>query len=156
MSMIINEENVIEGKGKNFEAISRFINSEPGTIELTETQNQMLERWIYVDSLLRIYNGIKSKAQIAIAIADKFSITVRHAINDIIHTEIIFASTRPLNKKFVIGVQIDFIASLIFKASEVDDWIGIAALEARLQSLIQQYPDIDNQKRVININVSII
>lgn len=108
-------------------------------IELTPKQEQLLERYKYADELIRL-NKYK-REQIANMIMAKFDLSRDTAYKDIVNAEYIFSSSYPLNKRYIIGLRIEFLQRKIRAAYALSDFAAAASLERVLQNYIADYPD---------------
>jgi hypothetical protein len=92
----------------NREAIELFLVSEEGSVQLTDKQREILQRWSYADELIRQQEIRKRETQAAM-IMRKFSVSRQTAYQDIVNAEAVFASSTPLNKRYRIQVRIEFL-----------------------------------------------
>jgi hypothetical protein len=99
-------------KDSNREAIELYLVSEEGSIDLTDQQKKLLLRWEYADELIR-QKEIRDRETQARMIMRKFEVSRTTAFQDIVNAEAIFASSTPLNKKYRIGLRIEFLEKKI-------------------------------------------
>jgi hypothetical protein len=92
----------------NRESIELYLVSEEGMVELTDQQKKLLKRWEYADELIRIQE-IRSRETIAQLIMKRFQVGRTTAFQDIVNAEGVFASSTPLNKKYRVGLRIEFL-----------------------------------------------
>lgn len=81
-----------------FKAILRFLTD--ADVKLRVEEESILKRWEHCDLLLRAKS--KTEQQIIDDIAERFSVSVYTARNDIYHTQNLFAKSRQINKKYLI------------------------------------------------------
>lgn len=81
-----------------FKAILRFLTD--ADVKLKVEEEFILKRWEHCDVLLRAKS--KTEQQIIDEIADKFTVSVHTARNDIYQTQQLFAKSRQINKKYLI------------------------------------------------------
>lgn len=143
------------------EVILRFKRSEPGTVELTEKQNEMLIRWTAADELIR--TQMFSREEVARQLMQRFEYSRDTAFSDMSNAEHVFFSSAPLHKGYEIGLRIELLKELIAKAagkwpiSKNDkgedvfntyiDYKAIAMLEKTLQGYYELYPTIREKGR---------
>lgn len=133
-------------KREAFVAIRRFMCD--GDITLRQDEEEILNRWIYADALLRA----KEKDEDAMIrdIADKFGISPTTARTDIANAQRLFADARKLNKKYLIHLHlqridedIQKIRKRLFKANTIDgkeiDSVPDAKETASLAKLFETY-----------------
>ena len=133
----------------NRDVIISYLQAEGDGIPLTDKQKELLERWSYADEMIRRNVGKKTREEIVNLIIARWSVNRPHklhratAYQDIVNAEYVFSSSTPLNKKYLIGLRIEFLERQIRQASLVPspDYYGIAALEKALAKYIELYPD---------------
>lgn len=99
-------------KDTNREVIELYLVSDPGSVELNDQQRQLLKRWEYADELIRI-KEIRTRELQAQMIMRLFNVSRTTAYQDIVNAEAVFASSTPLNKKYRIGLRIEFLEKKI-------------------------------------------
>jgi hypothetical protein len=99
-------------KDSNREVIENYLVSDPGTVELNDQQKVLLKRWEYADELIRI-KEIRTRELQAQMIMKVFGVSRTTAYQDIVNAEAVFASSTPLNKKYRIGLRIEFLEKKI-------------------------------------------
>jgi hypothetical protein len=85
-------------KREAFAAIKRFMCD--GDVQLKVEEENILNRWIYCDALLKAKED--DEDAIINKIADKFTVSTFTARNDIAFTQRLFAAARKINKKYLI------------------------------------------------------
>ncbi|MEP7375543.1 MAG: hypothetical protein ABI675_19515 [Chitinophagaceae bacterium] len=100
----------------NREVIEHYLVSDPGTVDLTELQKTLLKRWEYADELIR-RNELK-REEISRLIMIKFEVSRNTSYQDIVNAENVFASSTPLNKKYRIGLRIEYLENKIAQIYE--------------------------------------
>jgi len=108
-------------------------------IELTPKQAELLDRYKYADELIR-----KSKYRretIVNMIIAKYAVSRDTAFKDIINAEHLFSSSYPLNKRYLIGLRIEYLQSKIRILFKDKEYMAAAQLEKVLQNYIADYPD---------------
>jgi len=106
----------------NRETIQLHLQSEEGTVPLTDKQKELLTRWEYVDELVRI-NGIRGREVVAKMVMRRHQVSKQTAYQDIVNAEAVFASSTPLNKKYRIGLRIEFLEQ------KIDELYGMVKME---------------------------
>jgi hypothetical protein len=107
--------NLLDNKNRgdsNREVIELYLVSDPGTVELNDQQKQLLKRWEYADELIRI-KEIRTRELQSQMIMRLFNVSRTTAYQDIVNAEAVFASSTPLNKKYRIGLRIEFLEKKI-------------------------------------------
>jgi hypothetical protein len=107
--------NLLDNKNRgdsNREVIELYLVNDPGTVELNDQQKQLLKRWEYADELIRI-KEIRTRELQAQMIMRLFNVSRTTAYQDIVNAEAVFASSTPLNKKYRIGLRIEFLEKKI-------------------------------------------
>jgi len=127
--------------GSNREAIELYLQSDEGAIQLTDKQKLLLQRWTYADELIR-EGEIRSREVVAKMIIKKFDVSRATAFQDIVNAEQVFSSSTPLNKRYRIGLRIEFLEKQIDDLYEKQEYIAAAMLEKTLQKYYETYPDI--------------
>jgi hypothetical protein len=103
----------LRGKGDSHrETIELYLISETGAVELNEKQKLLLQRWEYADELIRL-KEIRDRETQAKMIMRKFDVSRTTAYQDIVNAENVFSSSTPLNKKYRIGLRIEFLEKKI-------------------------------------------
>lgn len=88
--------------------IELYLVSEEGSVQLDDTQKELLRRWEYADELIR--KNEMRRETIAKLIMLKFKPLSRTtAYQDIVNAEAVFASSTPLNKKYRVQLRIEFL-----------------------------------------------
>jgi hypothetical protein len=132
-------------------------------IELTAKQIEFLDRWKFADEKLREQKY--KREQIAQFIIGKYGVSRDTAFKDIVNAEYVFSSSYPMNKRYMIGLRIEFLIKKINEAYLDNDRMGAALLERVLEKYIEKYPDylpprtpkqivLNIQQNVFNINNS--
>lgn len=96
----------------NRESIELYLVSDEGSVELNETQKKLLKRWEYADELIRIQE-IRGRETIATLLMRRFTVSRTTAYQDIVNAEAVFSSSTPLNKKYRVGIRIEFLEKKI-------------------------------------------
>jgi hypothetical protein len=153
--MLKNKVARIETGDSNRDVIVSFLESDGEGIDLTDKQKELLERWSTADDLIRGNVGRKNREAIAMMLVSKYSIARCTAYNDIVNAEFVFSSSKPINKKYLIGLRIEFIISQIHAAQSVSDFSAVASLEKILQGYIELYPEtkVNQSPRTLIFNV---
>jgi len=108
-------------------------------IELTPKQTELLDRYKYADELIR--SGKYKRETVANMIIAKFAVSRDTAFKDIINAEHLFSSSYPLNKRYLIGLRIEFLQRRIRLLFKDKEYLAAAQLEKVLQKYISDYPD---------------
>lgn len=99
----------------NQEMIIEYLVSPPGTVELTEKQRELFERWKLADQLLRA--GRYTTKEVAQILAKQSDIAT--AWRDIDDARYVFGSTRKSNKTYLLQVHVERIEASIMLAKRV-------------------------------------
>jgi len=119
MKDLVKSDNRVDS---NRECIQLHLQSEEGTVPLTDKQKELLMRWEYVDELVRI-NGIRGREVVAKMVMRRHQVSKQTAYQDIVNAEAVFASSTPLNKKYRIGLRIEFLEQ------KIDDLYGMVKMD---------------------------
>ncbi len=129
-------------KREAFVAIRRFMMD--GDVTLREEEEKILNRWIYVDALLKSKEH-NEDAMIKKIVADH-KVSVYTARNDIQYTQRLFGDSRKVNKKYLIHLHLDridrdiqMIRSELFKKTKGHQSIPDAKEIAALAKLEEVY-----------------
>lgn len=90
-------------KREAFVAIRRFMMD--GDVTLREEEEKILNRWIYVDALLK--SKEHNEDGMIKNIMDNYAVSVYTARNDIQYTQRLFGDSRKINKKYLIHLHLD-------------------------------------------------
>lgn len=132
----------------NREAIELFLVSEEGSVELSEKQKQLLQRWQYCDELIR--RNEMTRESIAKLLMFKFKPLSRTtAYQDIVNTEAVFSSSTPLNKKYWIQNRIEF---LQMKISELYGMVQMKPMDEAGDQVKEEEEDIQDRLNRISAN----
>lgn len=143
----------LRSSDSNREAIELYLVSEPGTVTLTEKQEELLQRWKYADEVIR-KSETRKREVVAQLIMVKFGVSRQTAYQDIVNAEAVFSSSTPLNKKYRIQLRIEFLETKIDELFEAGDNMNAALLERTLQKYYEKYPDftpIRSPKKIVFI-----
>jgi hypothetical protein len=138
------------------EAIEQYLINGGEGVELTIAQQKILERYRFADEKIRQNNGRFKRSEIVQQIMAKFGVSRETAFKDIVNTEHIFCSSYPLNKRYEIGVQIEFFKDELRKAAEDKDRDAVAKIGKVLVSLYEIYPDVTPSRAKKNIVMQIV
>lgn len=100
----------------NRDIIEQYLVSDPGTVVLDDTQQKLLARWEYADELIRRHEH--KREEISRLIIHKYSVSRSTSYQDIVNAENVFASSTPLNKKYRIGLRIEYLEMKISQIYE--------------------------------------
>jgi hypothetical protein len=128
------------------EVILSWLESGGEAFELTEFQQKILLRLEYADEMIRRNLGKKNREEIANLIMGRWNVSRATAYKDIIDAEFVFSSSTPLNKKYMVGLQIEALNTDIRNARIANDYKAIAMLQRSLQKYIEMYPDEQHEK----------
>jgi hypothetical protein len=123
----------------NWEVIESYVVAGGEGIVLTDLQQKMYERWVFIDEKLR--QSKFRRYEIYNMVHVRFGVSVETARRDMVGAEMVFSSTTPLNKKYFIGARISKLEHWINIAAAMNDFEKVAKLEAILQKYIDIYPD---------------
>ena len=112
---------VISGEAKTDikDILVQYVASEPGTIELTQKQQEQLERAVEADRLMRTRRY--SRRQMELILAGKFKYSIDTARKDLLLAEHIWGRAVKRNKSYLISNHIDDIDDAIRAAREAGD-----------------------------------
>lgn len=77
------------------------------SLQLNDQQKELLRRWEFADEQIRKHE--MKRDTIARLIMFKFKVSRTTAYQDIVSAEAVFASSTPINKKYRIGLRIEFL-----------------------------------------------
>lgn len=118
-------------------------------VAITEYENKLLQRWIFADEKLR---ENKYKRQVVVnLICSLFKVGNDTAWRDVVNAEVVFCSTRPLNKKSINGRRIEYIESLIYKLVTDRDFETAVKWEKELREYLRMYPETERKQSPKNI-----
>lgn len=123
----------------NWEVIEQYLIAGGIGVHLTPLQERMLERWQFIDEKMR--QAKYRKYEIWGMVKSRFGVSIDTARRDMAGAELVFSSSSPLNKKYRIGVRIEFIERQISLAAASNDFKAVAMLESTLQKYYDIYPD---------------
>lgn len=126
----------------NREVIEQYLVAEEGTVDLTEKQKELLDRWTFADEKIRENNGKLKREGIANLIINRFGVNRSTAYQDMVNAEHIFSTSAPLNKRYRVALRIEFLENQIRLAATDNDHFSVAQLEKVLQKYYEQYPDL--------------
>jgi hypothetical protein len=132
----------------NFDVILLHLQSEEGSVVLNETQQTLLTRWQAADEYIR-RNEMRREA-IAKLIMGRFSVSRVTAYQDIVNAENLFASSTPLNKKYRIGLRIEFIE---MKIAELYDRVHMGPVDEAGNKIQDEEEDLSIKLQRIQNNV---
>ncbi len=138
------------GGDANRDTIRLYLQSEPGSVQLTDKQKELLARWSYADETIRS-TEVRKREVIAQMIMNKFTVSKQTAYQDIVNAEDVFSSSTPLNKKYRVQLRIEFLETKIDELYEAKEYIAAVMLEKTLQKFYQDYPDITPPRSPKNI-----
>ena len=125
----------------NREIILSYLEAGGEGIELTDLQTELLERWSRADELIKRNIGKKNREEIANILRSIYKYHRATAYKDIMDAEYVFASSKPWNKKYLIGLRIENCMKRIRDAQLSGDTKFEGVMEATLQKYIDMYPD---------------
>lgn len=131
----------LEREDSNRETILSYLESGGEGIELTDLQQSLLERWERADELIKRNIGKKNREEVANMLRSIYKYHRATAYKDMMDAEYVFASSKPWNKKYLIGIRIEYCMKRINEAREMGDAKLEATMEQTLQKYIEMYPD---------------
>ncbi|MBV9989390.1 MAG: hypothetical protein JO301_17050 [Chitinophagaceae bacterium] len=139
----------------NRDIILAYLEAGGENIELTDFQKTLLERWERADELIRRNVGKKKREEIANMLRSIYKYHRATAYKDMSDAEHVFASSKPLNKRYLIGIRIEECQRRIREAQISGDSVFEAMMEKTLQKYIEMYPDdiIDPGAKTIIYNI---
>lgn len=148
---------------ENREVIERYLQTGGEEAVLNELQQKLLERWRYADELIR--KNVYKREEITNRIISKFGVSRDTAFRDIVNAEFVFSSSAPLNKKYLIGLRIEYLQQLqknllyhkndkgeVEMVNDAEIYEVIARIEIVIQKYIDKYPDFTPPRSPKNIN----
>lgn len=126
-----------------------------GEVPLTEFQRELLERWERADELIKRNIGKKNREEIANMLRSIYKYHRATAYRDMMDAEFVFASSKPWNKKYLIGIRMEYCMKRIKDAQDIGDAKSEAAFEQLLQKYIEMYPDdiVDPGSQTVIFNI---
>ena len=136
---------------ETIETLTRFLQNggDEGGIPLSDKHSELLDRARYADEKLR-ENKLK-REEIANCLKTKYGISRDVAFKDIVTAESIFSSCYPLNKKYLVGLRIEFLQKKIDDCYIDKDTFNAVGLEKQLREYIKMYPDFEPPRSPKNI-----
>lgn len=131
----------LEREDSNRETILSYLESGGEGVELTDLQQSLLERWERADELIKRNIGKKNREEVANMLRSIYKYHRATAYKDMMDAEYVFASSKPWNKKYLIGIRIEYCMKRINEAREMGDAKLEATMEQTLQKYIEMYPD---------------
>lgn len=128
-----------EVANSHWEVIEQYLISGGESFELTEHQKQMYERWVHIDE--RLKSAKFRRFEIINEVSVRFNVSKETAKRDMVGCEMVFSSSYPLNKKYQIGVRINFLERMINLAAASNDFKSVEGLEKTLAKYYEMYPD---------------
>lgn len=129
----------LDPKAETKEVLVQYLVSEPGTIELTPKQQEMLERAEEADRLMR--KGDYTRMEMEQMLADKFGYSLNTARNDLYLAEHIWGNAHKRNKSYLMSGHIDLIDRLLIAAEQRKDWKNVNFLLAERTRAIKELPE---------------
>jgi hypothetical protein len=135
----------------NKDAILRYLENggDDELIVLTDVQKKLLDRWRFADEKIR--EKKYRREAIANFIMAKYQVTRDTAFRDMVSAEYVFSSSAPLNKKYWVGMRIEFLQNKINECYLLKDRMSAAHLEKTMQKYLEMYPDYSAPKSPKNI-----
>lgn len=135
----------------NRDTILRYLENggDDDLIMLTDLQKKLLDRWRFADEKIR--EKKYKRETIANFIMAKFNVTRDTAFRDMVSAEYVFSSSAPLNKKYWVGMRIEFLQNKINECYLLKDRMSAAQLEKVMQKYLEMYPDFSAPKSPKNI-----
>lgn len=135
----------------NRDTILRYLENggDDDLIVLNDVQKKLLDRYRFADEKIR--ERKYKRETIAKFIMAKYQVTRDTAFRDMVSAEYIFSSSAPLNKKYWVGMRIEFLQQKINDAYLHNDRIAAAQLEKVMQKYLEMYPDYSAPKSPKNI-----
>lgn len=131
----------VDREDNNREVILAYLEAGGVGIELSELQQKLLERWERADELIKRNIGKKNREEVANLLKSIYKYHRATAYKDMMDAEYVFASSKPWNKKYLVGIRIEYCMKRIKDAQESGDAKLEAAFEQLLQKYIEMYPD---------------
>ncbi|WP_438946751.1 hypothetical protein [Sediminibacterium sp.] len=135
----------------NRDTIVRYLENggDDDLIMLSDVQKKLLDRWRFADEKIR--EKKYKRETIANFIMAKYNVTRDTAFRDMVSAEYVFSSSAPLNKKYWVGMRIEFLQTKINECYLANDRISAAQLEKVMQKYLEMYPDYSAPKSPKNI-----
>lgn len=142
-------------KSTDIDIIEAYLQAGGEGIVLSPRQEKKLDILRFADEKIRQGNGRFKREEIAGMIRVTFGVSRDTAYKYIVNAEHIFSSSYPLNKRYEIGIRIEFLKEKIRFAAADNDWKAVAMMERVLENYYRQYPDIikTDTKKTLIMNV---
>lgn len=128
------------------EQVLRYVRSEAGEVTLTPTQQELMEKWRYVDELIK-KGEIRTREKLALHIMDHFSVSRDTAFRYMANAEYVWSSSYPMNKRYEIALRIDFVKEKIDVLYEKKCYKEAVSLEKVLKDYLDAYPQLREKQR---------
>lgn len=135
----------------NRDTILRYLENggDDDVIVLSDLQKKLLDRWRFADEKIR--EKKYKRETIANFIMAKYQVTRDTAFRDMVSAEYVFSSSAPLNKKYWVGMRIEYLQGKINECYLLKDRMSAAQLEKVMQKYLEMYPDYSAPKSPKNI-----
>lgn len=125
----------------NFSVIRQHLfDPDGGSIELTNEQQNALERWEAVINLKCVENF--TDKDIRLKLVENFGVSPITAYSDIGNAEALFAYNNAMNKRFRMFARIQFLEEKIHTLWIAEDYETASKLEATLFKYYEAYPEL--------------
>lgn len=142
---------------ENWEVIEQYLIAGGEGVELTDLQQRMYDRFEFIDEMLK--KAKFRRYEIVNMVSVKFGVSKDTARRDIVGAEMVYSSTFPLNKKYMIGIRINFLERQINLAAAANDFKSVEGLEKTLAKYLEMYPDSTTprspKKIIMNFNQTV-
>lgn len=134
LSLMLESEDKID----NREAIINYLITDPGTVQLSEKQQKLLERWEFADKQMR--SRKYRKPELLNILMKRFDIQRATANRDISDAQYVFSSVNKPNKNYLLAIHVDRIEDACVWAQQEGHFKLIPFLFAELTRAIKELP----------------
>lgn len=130
-----------EARTDTKDILVQYLVSEPGTVELTQKQQELLERATEADRLMR--SGRYSRRQMELMLCKKFDYSIDTGRNDLYLAEYLWGNSVKRNKSYLLSNHIDQIDDCIRAARDAGDQKNLAVFMELRGKAIKELSDED-------------
>lgn len=128
-----------EHKKDTRETIIEYLVSEPGTLELTHEQQDLLDKWQFVDDQIRTRRYTTS--EVAKIVMRKYNKSIAQAWRYINDARFVFGSSMKTSKRYLLAVHAEGIELQLQMAAKEGDRKSYAALSREYTAAIKEMPE---------------
>jgi hypothetical protein len=134
-------QGLMQTNEENRDAILKYLETGGEGALLTSKQEELLERYVYTDELIRRNVGKKKREEIANMITTRWNVSRTTAYTYMVATEHVFSSSTPLNKAYFIQNRMEFLERVIRECAAMGDHKAAAMYEKSLVKYVEIFPE---------------